>query len=155
MVTKRRACGSRKFDLRALGHRTTRFSDPADPHCRVSRRMPSPDTGVGTLLSVYVSGITATAQENPPSDDLPIISVLIVTQPGTGSGGAPFVTMMEPAHLRDDRDPLYTADSPNLGFLRPCAAPTLRSLPPCLVVLVRDGHCRRVSPLAFTANRRR
>jgi len=34
--------------------------------------MPSPDIGVGTLLSVYVSGITATAQENPPSDDLPI-----------------------------------------------------------------------------------
>jgi hypothetical protein len=65
-------CGSRKFDLRALGHRTTRFSDPAHPHCRVSRRMPSPDIGVGTWLSVYVSGITATAQENPPSDDLPI-----------------------------------------------------------------------------------
>jgi hypothetical protein len=30
--------------------------------------MPSPDIGVGTWLSVYVSGITATAQENPPSD---------------------------------------------------------------------------------------
>ena len=67
--------------------------------------MPSPDIGVGTLLSVYVSGITATAQENPPSDDLPIISVLIVTQPGTGSGGAPFVTMTEPAHLGDRHDP--------------------------------------------------
>src|SRR5262249_36633355 len=65
-------CGSRKFVFRALGHRTPRCSDPAHPHCRVSRRMPSPDIGVGTLLSVYVSGITATAQENPPSDDLPI-----------------------------------------------------------------------------------
>jgi len=33
------------------------------------------------------------------------ISVLIVTQPGPGSGGAPFVTMMKPAHLRDRHDP--------------------------------------------------
>ena len=66
--------------------------------------MPSPDIGVGTLLPVYICGITATVQENPPSDDLPI-SVLIVTQPGAGSGGAPFVTMMEPAHLRDRHDP--------------------------------------------------
>jgi hypothetical protein len=65
--------------------------------------MPSPDIGAGTLLSVYVSAITTTAQENPPSDDLPI--VLIVNQPGAGSGGAPFVTMMEPAHLRDHHDP--------------------------------------------------
>jgi hypothetical protein len=31
-----------------------------------------PSLGAGTLLSVYVSGITATAQENPSSDDLPI-----------------------------------------------------------------------------------
>jgi hypothetical protein len=30
---------------------------------------------------------------------------LIVTQPGAGSGGTPFVTMMEPAHLRDRYDP--------------------------------------------------
>jgi len=35
--------------------------------------MPSPDIGAGTLLSVYVSGITTTAQENPASDDLPSI----------------------------------------------------------------------------------
>jgi hypothetical protein len=60
--------GSRKFDLRVLGHRTTRFSGPAHPHCSVSSRMPGPDIGVGTLLSVYVSGITATAQENPPAN---------------------------------------------------------------------------------------
>jgi hypothetical protein len=40
---------------------------------------------------------------DPPSDDLPI--VLIVNQPGAGSGGAPFVTMMAPAHLRDRHDP--------------------------------------------------
>ena len=66
--------------------------------------MPSPDIGAGTWLSVYVSGITATAQENPPPDDLPV-SVLIVTQPGAGSGGTPFVTMMEPAQFCDRHDP--------------------------------------------------
>jgi hypothetical protein len=66
--------------------------------------MRSPDIGAGTLLSVYASGITATAQENPPSDDLPM-SVLIVTQPGAGSGGTPFVTMMEPAYCWDRHDP--------------------------------------------------
>jgi hypothetical protein len=75
------------------------------------------------LLSVYISGITATAPENPRSDDLPIsirrlsrrlhepespvglqpdflMSVLTVTQPGAGSGGTLVVTMMEPAQFR-------------------------------------------------------